>query len=117
MSQDFDAERASVHERAIGRWENEGGSEGSLPYGNSGPTIVGKVGDAEEVNIRIRLIALENIVVALLASAPESQSELVREMARYISPRAGATPHRLTAEAARNMEAIVKRATAYGKID
>ena len=58
----------------------------------------------------MRLIALENLVVALLSEAPESQSELVREMARYISPRSGFTPHRLTIEAARNMLAIVARA-------
>lgn len=76
-------------------------------------TVAGKIGDAEEGNLAARLIALENIIVALLADAPESQSERVREMARYISPRPGKTPHRLTIEAARNMLALVERADHY----
>lgn len=76
-------------------------------------TVAGEIGDAEDGNIRVRLIALENIVVALLVEAPESQFERVREMARYISPRSGKTPHRLTIEAARNVLALVERAALY----
>lgn len=76
-------------------------------------TVAGEIGDAEDGNLRVRLIALENIVVALLVEAPESQFERVREMARYISPRSGKTPHRLTIEAARNVLALVERAALY----
>ena len=76
-------------------------------------TVAGKIGDAEDGNLVIRLISLENIIVALLADAPESQSQLVRDMANYISPRPGKTPHRLTVEAARNMLALVERAEQY----
>jgi len=76
-------------------------------------TVAGKIGDAEDGNLVIRLIALENIIVALLADGPESQSRLVRDMASYISPRPGKTPHRLTIEAARNMLALVERAEQY----
>ena len=76
-------------------------------------TVAGKIGDAEDGNLVIRLIALENIIVALLADGPESQSQLVRDMASYISPRPGKTPHRLTIEAARNMLALVERAEQY----
>ena len=76
-------------------------------------TVAGKIGDAEDGNLVIRLIALENIIVALLADAPESQSQLVRDMASYIAPRPGKTPHRLTVEAARNMLALVERAEQY----
>lgn len=115
---EFDAARAEMHRRAIGRWENEGGSEigWSDPPGAS--TVAGEIGDAEEANIRVRLIALENLVVALLAGAPDDKSDLAREMASYISPRPGATPHRLTVEAARNMLAIVARADQYrNKVD
>lgn len=109
---EFDAACAEMHRRAIGR-ENDGGSEigWSDPPGVS--TVAGEIGDAEEANIRVRLIAFENLVVALLAGAPDDQSDLVREMARYISLRPGATPHRLTIEAARNMLAIVARADQY----
>lgn len=108
----FDTERALVHDRAIGRWENEGGSiTGTHPHQQG--TVVGAIGDAEAGNLRVRLIALENLVVALLAGAPESQSQLAREMAAYISPRPGTIPHRMTIEAARNMLALVDRASHY----
>ena len=76
-------------------------------------TVAGKIGDAEDGNMLVRLIAVENIIVALLADASESQSERVREMARYISPRPGSTPHRLTTEAARNMLAILERVARF----
>ena len=106
------AARSQVHDRAIGRWENEGGAFTGLHQHHT-PTVAGEIGDAEAGNLRVRLIALENLVVALLAGAPESQSALVREMAAYISPRPGATPHRMTIEAARNMLALVERAAHY----
>ena len=107
--------RDDIHRRAVGRWENEGGSLNEPPGHSGTATVVGTVGDAEEVNLRVRLIALENILVALLAGAGEDRSELIREMADFISPRPGATPHRLTIEAARNMRAIVERAEHYKK--
>ena len=76
-------------------------------------TVAGNIGDVEDGNLTVRLIALENIIVTLLADAPEIQSERVREMATFISPRPGSTPHRLTIEAARNMVALVERAAHY----
>lgn len=76
-------------------------------------TVAGKIGSAEDGNLVVRLIALENIIVALLADAPESHSERVREMAGYIRPRLGKTAHRLTIEAGRNMRALVERAAHY----
>ncbi len=110
---EFDAVRSAMHGPAIGRWENEGGAGANLASPAIGPTVIGEIGDVEDGNIRVRLIALENLVVALLAVAPDSHSELVREMARYISPRPGNTPHRLTIEAARNMVALADRAAHY----
>lgn len=77
------------------------------------PTVVGEIGDAEEGNIRVRLVALENIVVALLAGASVSQRGSIRDMATYISPREGKTRHRLTVEAARNMIALLDRADQF----
>ncbi len=109
----IDASRAQAHARAIGRWEDEGGAAAGWLHPKEAATVAGEIGDAEDGNIRVRLIALENLVVALLAEAPERQSELVREMASYILPRPGVTPHRLTIEAARNMLAIVERASHY----
>lgn len=112
----IDAARCQAHDRAVGRWENEGGSFTGL-HQHPTSTVAGQIGDAEAGNLRVRLIALENLVVALLAGAPESQLVLVREMADYISPRPGATPHRLTIEAARNMLALVERASHYKSLD
>ena len=109
--------REEIHRRVIGRWENEGGSvriwHRTTPADENPPTVAGEIGDAEAANIRVRLIAIENIIVALLANAPDDRLELIREMADFVSPRPGMTPHRLTIEAARNMLAIVERAEHY----
>lgn len=113
VREDFDPVRAEVHRQAIRRWENEGGSPADQSHQVHRETVAGEIGDAEAANIKVRLIALENMVVALLAGAPESQSDLVREMASFILPRPGMTPHRLTIEAARNMLALVERAAHY----
>ena len=66
--------------------------------------------DTEAVQLRIRVIALENLVIALLAQVPAAQLELAREMANYISPRPGFTPHHLTLRAADGMRSLVDRA-------
>lgn len=105
--------RTEAHERAVGRWENEGGAIAGWSHPKPTPTVAGEIGDAEAANLRVRLIALENVVVALLAGAPESCTALVRDMADYISPRPGTTPHRLTIEAARKMTALAERADQY----
>lgn len=114
--QPIDPARARAHGSAVGTWESEGVGPDGVPL-NLEPTIAGNIGDAEAGNLRVRLIALENLVVALLANGPERQSDLVREMAGYISPRQGATPHRLTLEAARNMLALLERAEHYKSLD
>jgi len=66
--------------------------------------------DAELVQLRIRVIALENVVISLLAKSSDRQLDLIREMAAYISPRPGFTPHRLTIRAAVEMIHLVDRA-------
>jgi len=69
--------------------------------------------NAELVQLRIRVIALENLVIALLADAPDRQVTLARGMATYISPRAGFTPHPITLRAADEMLSLVDRADRY----
>lgn len=64
--------------------------------------------NAELVQLQIRVIALENLVVALLAHAPEQQLELVRDIAASIFPRPG-VEHRLTSQAAAQMEHLAQR--------
>ncbi len=65
--------------------------------------------DAELVQLQVRVIALENLVTALLVGAPEGIAELAQAMAVAISPRPGATPHRLTIHAASQMVHLVQR--------
>lgn len=64
--------------------------------------------NAELVQLQIRVIALENLVVALLAHAPEQQLDLVRDIAASIFPRPG-VEHRLTVQATAQMEHLAQR--------
>ncbi len=52
--------------------------------------------NAELVHLRIRLIAIENILVAVLSEGSERQREVARDIAELISPRPDSTPHPLT---------------------
>lgn len=66
--------------------------------------------NAELVQLRIRVIALENVMITLQAEAPDRQLDLVREMAAAITPRPGSTQHPLTLHAANQMQHLVDRA-------
>ena len=65
---------------------------------------------AEQANLHTRVIALENLVIALLADATDAQLARARDMAQFISPRAGFTQHPLTLQAAADMNHLVDRA-------
>jgi len=103
-----------LRQNALSRWTNEGGAgpgrvrgtAGSVKRHSAGPPLA----DAELVQLRIRVIALENLVIALLAESPDQRLEIARDMASYISPRPGFTPHRLTIRAAAQMIHLVERA-------
>ncbi len=69
--------------------------------------------NTEWVQLRIRVIALENVVIALLAEAPKRQLNLAPGMATDISPRAGFTAHPITLRAAEEMLSLVDRAGRY----
>lgn len=107
-------DRSQLRERALARWDNEGGAgpegpqEARLPA--EGATGVPELGNAELVQLQVRMIALENLVIALLSQASPRQLELAREMTAYISPRPGFTPHRLTIHAAAQMLHLIERA-------
>lgn len=83
------------------------------PQASPQPTFDAARTEAEFVQLHIRVIALENLVIALLARAPAAQLDLAREMAAYISPRPGRTPHRLTLRAADEMRSLIDRATHF----
>lgn len=99
---------------ALSRWDNEGGAvaDGSLPHSASGSETwnVPELTNAELVQLRVRVIALENVMITLLAGASDQQLELIREMAATISPRPEATQHPLTMQAASQMNHLVDRA-------
>jgi hypothetical protein len=99
---------------ALSRWDNEGGAGPRGPQGESvaaeAQPEIPALTNAELVQLRIRVIALENLLIALLADASERQLDLAREMAAYISPRPGSTHHPLTVHAAAQMIDFVERA-------
>src|SRR5580693_3113178 len=96
---------------ALSTWDNEGGAGPRSPQERliSGEvkSEVPELTNAELVQLRIRVIALENLVISLLAEAPDRQIDLAREMATFISPRTGFTPHPLTIHAATQMINLV----------
>ena len=108
-----DAMRVSAS--ALSRWESEGGSDADRASNGPQTEAVGGVplSDTELMHLRVRVIALENIVIALLAEAPVRQLSLARAMATYICPRPGYTPHSLTLRAAREMLSLVSRADRF----
>jgi hypothetical protein len=65
---------------------------------------------AELAQLRIRVIALENLVITLLSALSDRQRGLARDMAAYILPRPGFTDHRPTTHAAAQMIHMVERA-------
>ena len=112
------SERVRLGESALSRWNNEGGAGlGGRVHPGAGtadePFDVPPLTNAELVQLQIRVIALENVVMALLAEASDRQLELVREMAVHISPRPGSTPHRLTIHAAARMGGLVDGAAHF----
>jgi len=104
-------------EDVIARWDGEGGAEPDGPQAaapeREGQPAAGPPTAQEWAEMRTRVIALENLVIALLATASDEQRALAKRMARYIAPRPGATPHRLTLHAAHRMSDLVDRAERF----
>ena len=106
-----------LRKRALSRWDNEGGAgpeghEAEAPSSDDEAPMP-KIDEAEMGALHIRVIALENLVIALLAEASDRQLELVRDMARYIAPREGFTHHPLTTHAAAHMVDLVERSARF----
>jgi len=107
---------AQQRQKALSRWDNEGGA--GPKSSQKGSTFVDlsevpPLTNAELVHLRVRVIALENLMIMLLAEGPNQQPDLAREMATYISPRPGFTHHPLTIQAAAHMVDLVDRAIHY----
>jgi hypothetical protein len=67
--------------------------------------------NADLAALRVRVIALENLLISLLATASDQQLELAREMAGYILPRSGLTQHPLTTHAAALMIDLIEKSS------
>jgi hypothetical protein len=106
----------TLRQHALARWENEGGTtipiDGSRA-GGAEQTHIPEMTNAEMVALRVRVIALENVLISLLATATDHQLKLIREMADYISPRPGFTAHPLTIHAAEHMVDLVDRSMRF----
>ena len=113
------SERIRLRAQALSRWNNEGGAgEGGLAHPASTTLSLEPLPltNIELVQLQIRVIALENLLVVLLVEATDRQLELAREIAMDISPRPGFTPHRLTIHAAARMIGLVDRAGYLGAL-
>jgi hypothetical protein len=102
-------------QRALARWDNEGGAgpDGPATASPDNRIAIPDLTNAELVTLRIRVIALENLIISLLATASDDQLKLALEMAGYISPRPGFTQHPLTVHAAAHMVDLVERANHF----
>jgi hypothetical protein len=102
---------------ALSSWENEGGAPAQAPQAGAKtaePAVqIPLLTNAELVQLRVRVIALENVIIALLSKGSDEQLRLVGELATYISPRPGYTPHPLTIRASNEMLHLVDRATHF----
>jgi len=114
------SDRSRLRQMALQRWEDEGGAGPGRLHADLTPADPQSLGpplsNAELVQLQIRVIALENLVITLLAEASEEALDLARDMAAYISPRPGFTPHRLTIHAAAEMISLVGRARKFRTI-
>jgi hypothetical protein len=102
---------ATVFEQALSRWESEGGWIISTTY-DPGANIPDMT-NTDIVNLRVRLIALENLMIAVLAEGSDRQRQMACDMADYISPRPGSMHHPLTVKAADHMTDLVDRAVKF----
>lgn len=94
--------------RTLSRWDNEGGAIAAVA--DEAHVEVPHKANTELVLLRVRVIALENLLITILAEGSDRQRQTARDMAAAISPRAGSTQHPLTIRAAQHMTDLVDRA-------
>ncbi len=113
---DSDASSQAIQrQQALSRWDNEGGAVGPIGDFTAGKEQIPapEMSNADLVALRVRVIALENLLISLLAKASDQQLELAHEMADYISPRPGFTHHPLTIHAAAHMINLIERSSRF----
>ncbi len=107
-------ECAKQRQRALASWDTEGGAgpDGPQKQDPSGDPTTDTVSQSASnlQQLHIRVIALENLVIALLAGASGTQCAFARDMAGYIAPQPGFTPYPLTTHASHQMLNAIERA-------
>ncbi|SSB96274.1 hypothetical protein SAMN04488697_104348 [Pseudomonas sp. 43mfcvi1.1] len=73
----------------LSKWDTE---DAAKAFPIQGTNEIPELSNAELVHLRVRVIALENLVIALLAQGTDQQLAVAREMAGYITPRPGFYP-------------------------
>jgi hypothetical protein len=120
-NQSTDAQSASeLRLKALSRWDNERGAGPDGPQEHALDVNLSEIPPltkAELVQLRVRVIGLENLMIMMLAEGSDRQLQLAREMAAYISPRPGFTHHPLTTQAAAHMVDLVDRAIHFRSVD
>ena len=118
MADESPCDRLLQRRRALSRWENEGGAVCQPSSAADDPELANApvLSNSALVQLRIRVIALENLVIALLARAPAEQLDLVRELAACISQAPGFSDDRMTARALNEMLRLLER-SAHFRID
>ena len=104
-------EASELRRRALSKWDNEGGALAYVADAKS--TDLPDMTNTELVQLRVRVIALENLLISVLAEGSDRQLHVAREMAKCISPRLGFTQHPLTIQAAKHMTDLVDRAAHF----
>lgn len=105
-----------LRRRALSRWDNEGGASAGGPAratSSEADAAAPPLTNAELVQLRVRVIALENLVIALLAEASDRQLAHAREMAAHLSESKDCVHHPLTIHAASQMTDLIARAGPY----
>ena len=112
-------ESTKLRQRALARWDTEGGAGPNGPQKNdlgadlASDTLAQNEMDLEHLHVRV--IALESLVIALLAGGSGAQRDLARDMAGLIVPHPGSTPHPLTTQASYQMLNSIERAEQFGE--
>ena len=111
MTDRLPATDAELRRGALSRWDNEGAAIALIA--SDAALHVPDMSNAELVQLRVRVIAHENLVIAMLSEGTDRQLQIARDMASYIAPRAGFTAHPLTTQGAHHMTDLVDRAIRF----
>jgi len=102
---------------ALARWDNEGGAlSHPVPVKAPHVDVVHHLSDQEMVCLRSRVIALENVVIAMLAGGSHDQRAVVHDMALFVRPPLDEAQDRLTMHAADLMDHLADRATSFARV-